>query len=203
MRAVIPEIPDDILNLRKRTGADRWDEMWEGVLHMPPAPNPDHQDLEGQLETWLRIHWARPNRSRVYHNVNVGMPPVPSENYRIPDLILLTPERRGIRRGDYFVGAPAVVIEIASPRDESRDKMPFYAQLGVPEVWIIDRDTRVPEIHLLKADGYSRHPGGADGWVQSPGTGIRLRAEPDDKLAIQMADDASTRGLLPEDDPFL
>jgi hypothetical protein len=33
---------------------------------MPPAPNPDHQDLEGQLETWLRIHWARPNRSGVY-----------------------------------------------------------------------------------------------------------------------------------------
>ena len=51
MRAVMPEVPPDILAWRKRTGADMWDEMWEGVLHMAPMPNREHQDLEGAMET--------------------------------------------------------------------------------------------------------------------------------------------------------
>jgi len=37
MKAVIAEVPEDILQQRKRTGADRWDEVWEGVLHMAPC----------------------------------------------------------------------------------------------------------------------------------------------------------------------
>ena len=50
----------------------------------------------------------------------------------------------------YFEGAPTVVVEIRSPGDETMEKLPFYAKLGVPEVWIIDRDTRQPELYLLK-----------------------------------------------------
>jgi hypothetical protein len=46
MKAVMSEVPADLLAWRKRTGADRWDEMWEGVLHMPPMPNLEHQELE-------------------------------------------------------------------------------------------------------------------------------------------------------------
>lgn len=57
MRAVMPEVSPAILAWRKRTGADRWDEMWEGVLHMAPLPNREHQDLEGAMETYLRLHY--------------------------------------------------------------------------------------------------------------------------------------------------
>ena len=70
MRAVIPEVPPDILAWRKRTGADMWDEMWEGVLHMAPIPNRAHQDLEWAMETYLRLRWARPQGTRVYHNIS-------------------------------------------------------------------------------------------------------------------------------------
>lgn len=201
MRAVIPEVSEEVLAWRKHTGADRWDEMWEGVLHMPPAPNPEHQDFEWQLETWLRHHFARPSRSRVYHNVNVAAPDGWPHNYRIPDLILLTRERFGIRRREYFEGGPDVVVEIRSPGDETREKMSFYAHIGVPEVWIIDRDTRTPEIHRLTAGEDQQEPAATDGWMRSPGTGIWLRAEQDEKLAIQMGDDAATRSVLPEDEP--
>src|SRR5262245_5911463 len=74
MKAVMSEVPADILAWRKRTGADRWDEMWEGVLHMPPMPNREHQELEGAMETYLRLHWARPRKAKVYHNINVASP---------------------------------------------------------------------------------------------------------------------------------
>ena len=32
MKAVIQEVPEYLRQQRKTTGADRWDEMWEGVL---------------------------------------------------------------------------------------------------------------------------------------------------------------------------
>jgi hypothetical protein len=42
-------------------------------------------------------------------------------------------------------------IEIKSPRDESREKMPFYAQLGVPEAWRYDGKTI--RVYQLGSDG--------------------------------------------------
>ena len=58
MKAVMPVALPDVMAWRKQIGADRWDEMWDGVLHMPPPPILDHQDLEGTLETYLRLRWA-------------------------------------------------------------------------------------------------------------------------------------------------
>ena len=78
------------------------------------------------------------------------------------------------------------------------EKMPFYAKLGVPERWIIDRDTRAPELYVLReAEDDRQSPGAAD-WSESPATGIRLRAEPGDKLAIQLGGEQPTRQLLRE-----
>src|SRR6185437_14158117 len=150
MKAVMPSILPDIQAMRQRSGADRWDEMWEGVLHMPPMPNRNHQDLEGSLESYLRFYWAPPRQAKVYHQINLAAIGGWSNNYRIPDLVLLSPERFAIDRNEFFEGAPDVVVEIHSPGDETYEKMPFYRDLGVPEVWIIHRDSREPEIHVLK-----------------------------------------------------
>ena len=199
MKAVMPEVPPHILEWRRRTGAERWDEMWEGVLHMPPMPNREHQDLEGALETWLRMYWARPRGNKVYHQINLASVGGWPNDYRIPDLVLLTPERFDIDRNEYFEGPPEVVVEIRSPGDETVEKMPFYARLGVPEVWIIDRDSKIPEVHVLRGTDYEKRVPADDGWVQSAATGIQLRGEAAEKLAIQITRDPNTRRLLPED----
>jgi Uma2 family endonuclease len=68
------------------------------------------------------------------------------------------------------------VVEIRSPGDESYEKLEFYAQLGVPEVWIIDRDSKTPEIYTLRAGNYIRQAADAEGWLLSTVTGIELRA---------------------------
>ncbi len=197
MKAVMPQIPQHILEERARTGAERWDEVWEGVLHMPPMPNRDHQELTGALFSWLRSCWALPLGNRVYLPINVASLGGWPNDYRIPDLVLLTPDRFDIDHNEYFEGAPTVAIEIRSPGDETIEKMPFYAKLGVPELWIIDRDTKVPELYLLREGHYQQQAAGSDGWLKSAATGIRLRAEPDNKLALQLADDQSTQQLLP------
>ena len=197
MKVVIPEAPQHLLEWRARTGADRWDEMWEGVLHMPPAPNKSHQRLEGTMERWLWDYWAEPTNSEVDHQINVASVGGWPNDYRIPDLVLLTPDRSHIDHNEYYEGAPTVVVEIRSEGDETFEKLAFYAKIGVPEVWIVDRDTKAPEVHVLTEGEYATASADQDGWLHSPATGVRLRGE-NGKLGIQMADDEASRRLLPE-----
>ena len=186
MKAVMSRIPEHILEWRWRTGADQWDEMWEGVLHMAPSPNRNHQDIEGWLEAWLRRYWAEPNGCRVYHQINVAEPGTWPNNYRIPDLVLLTPARFDIDCNEYFDGGPDVVVEIHSEGDEAYEKLNFYAKVGVREVWIIDRDTKRPEVFELVGAYQARSPG-VDGWMMSMVAGVELRSTPDDLGNFQYA----------------
>ncbi len=197
MKAVMFSVPPEIVALRKRTGADRWDEMWEGILHMGPAPNLEHQGFRAALGDYLRHRWARPMRGTVYEEVNVATVGGWPDDYRIPDLALVTPRSAAAPRGEYLEGAPDVVIEIESPGDESREKLGFYAALGVPEVWIIHRDKKTPEVHVLTRGRYRKKSAGRDGWIASAVTGLELRPGKAGKLAIRLAGDDSTREDLP------
>jgi len=196
VRAVIADYPAELIEARRRKGIDRWDEMWEGVLHMPPMPNREHQDFRWVLETWIEMFWAAPRGNRVHGETNVASPGGWPNNYRIPDLVLLTPDRFSIDRNVYFEGAPTVVVEVHSPGDEAYEKLGFYAHLGVPEVWIIDRDTRAPEVYVLAEGDYRKQPARDDGWIESPATGVLLRHDPEDRLDIQVADEPASRRRL-------
>lgn len=166
MRAVVLEMPKHWLAERQNSDAARWDEMWEGVLHAAPGPSGEHQDVELDLAGYLKRRWARPIGGLVRAQVNLTRPEDEADwrsNYRIPDIVLLSPDRLAIDRDSYMAGAPLVCVEIRSPGDESYEKLPFYAALGVPEVWVIDRHTKRPEVFVLRGDRYE--PGVADaGW---------------------------------------
>ena len=202
MRGVMSVVPEHILQWRKQTGAYQRDEVWDGVLHMSPEPDREHQDFEGALETWLRLNWARPRGAKVYHRINIAPAGAGTgwiDNYRIPDLVLLSRERLSIDRRTHFEGGPEVVVEIRSPDDESEDKLPFYAQLGILEVWIIDRDSKQPELYILAGSGYLKQPPDADGWHRSAFAGVEFRAGRPGKFAIRLAADKSALEELPED----
>jgi len=199
MKAVMPVVLPDILSYRKRHGLDRYDEMWQGVLHMAPAPNFPHQDLEGELASWLRRRWGRPIRAKVIQQINLASIGGWPDDYRIPDIILLAPDRFHINRNEYFEGPPNLLIEIHSSGDETYEKLTWYAALGVPEVWVIHRDTEEPEIHLLRKDRYRKQRVLASGWLRSPGTGIELRRAKGNKLGIRLTGDDTTREDLPVD----
>jgi Uma2 family endonuclease len=197
MKAVMASVPTEILELRKRTGADRWDEMWQGVLHICPAIPLEHQDFEWEFETYLRLRWATARGARVYHNINVSPPGGWPDDYRIPDLSILTAECKAVNCGEYLEGPPDVVIEIESPKDETREKLGFYAALGVPEVWIVHRDEKTPEILVLSRGRYRKRAAGKEGWIHSEVTGIELRRSRRGKLAVRLRGDDSTREELP------
>jgi Uma2 family endonuclease len=177
VRAVIREMPKHWLEERRNSDASRWDEMWEGVLHMAPSPNLFHQDFAAELFVLLRERWAKPAAGKVYKDVNLTTVEDEREwtkNYRVPDLVLLSADRLHYRRVEYIAGPPLVCVEIRSPNDESYEKLPFYAGLGVPETWIIDRDTKKPEVFVLDAGEYRSRPADAEAWVRSDAVGLRM-----------------------------
>lgn len=198
MKGVLCDVPQSLLDERRRTGADRWDEMWDGVLHMTPSPSREHQDFQDELRTWIRNHWARPFGNRAHRDINLCLPGGWPTDYRIPDLMLLDPPRFEIDKNSYFEGASLVVIEVHSPGDETYEKLEFYAQLGVPEVWVIQRDTRKPELYELHEEGYVQITTDAAGWHNSRATGIRMKQRRPRKLLIQFAKDEDTEEVLPE-----
>ena len=92
-----------------------------------------------------------------------------------------------------------MAVEIHSEGDEAYEKLPFYAKLGVPEVWVIDKDTKFPEVYELRGKEYELVESGKDGWILSKATGLELRATGSGKLSIRLAGDDSTREELPEE----
>jgi len=113
-------------------------------------------------------------------------------------LVLLDAARQAFEKDVYIVGPP-LVVEIRSPGDESYEKLPFHAGLGVPEVWIIHRDTKVPEIRVMNEDGeYELLPPDPAGWHISPSTGLQMRATPTRKLRVRAGSDDGTATELPD-----
>jgi len=166
---------------------------------MNPAPSRLHQEIEKLLLIWLETNWARPGGNRVYHQINVSMPGRWPTDFRIPDVVLLKPERFHVDRDEYFAGPPNVVIEIRNPDDETYDKLSFYAALGVDEVWIINRDSRSIEIHALNDHTYQQQRPAEDGWLRSHVTDIELCTTDAAQLEIRRAADPDTHDLIPRE----
>ena len=164
---------------------------------MGPTPNRRHQELEFVLESWLRTFWALQSGGKVYHQINLAAIGGWTSNYRVPDLVLLTPERFGIDHNEYFEGAPSAVVEIHSPGDETYEKLKFYAQLGVPEVWIFDRDTRQPALYQLVRSEYQPLAGDSDGWLTSA-HGVQFRAQSPGTLLVRLTHRGDSQTVLAE-----
>ncbi|HWL43176.1 MAG TPA: Uma2 family endonuclease [Ilumatobacter sp.] len=130
-----------IIESRRRTGADRFDEVWEGVYHMNSAPRNYHQLTVIELS---RALYAPAKRAGlvVLDGVNIGVP----DDFRIPDLVLLADVADVV----WNPTAP-IVVEVLSPGDDTPKKLPFYVTRGVSEALVVDPDART--VQWLRNDG--------------------------------------------------
>ncbi|HEV3093096.1 MAG TPA: Uma2 family endonuclease [Solirubrobacteraceae bacterium] len=150
MRTLLPDPPpadfQALLERRRQWGADTHDEVWEGVLHMAPAPHDRHADAQAQIIVLLDGP-ARRAQLRPRGELNIGA----RENFRVPDAALLRPGSGGV-----YLPTAALVVEVVSPGDETWQKLPFYAAHSVDELLIVDPDTR--EVHWLGLSDGDYHP---------------------------------------------
>jgi Uma2 family endonuclease len=138
----LPVEIDALLERRRELGLDSADEMWEGVLHVNPAPHGRHSRILQQLAVLLDGPARAAGLLPAMGDFNVGE----RGDYRVPDGGLHRPGPDLL----YYPTA-ALVVEIVSPRDETWKKLPFYAAHDVEELLIVDPKQR--EIHWLALHG--------------------------------------------------
>ena len=136
---------DELLERRSRSGLDRLDEVWEGVLHMMPTPSGAHMDVQQQLAVLLDAPARAAGLFPRIGGVNIG----DAEDYRVPDGVLQRERRSGV-----WHPTAALVVEILSPGDQTLDKLPFYAAHHVDELLIVDPQQRSVDWLALKAGEY-------------------------------------------------
>jgi Uma2 family endonuclease len=176
MRAVVVHVRDEELAERRTKGLDRWDEMWEGVLHMTPAPSVEHQRILDAVIEFLRPRLRESGRGSLFSGINVFRDAGGVTDYRIPDLTFIATGREHVLRDDGVRGeGPDAVLEIRSPEDETYDKLPFYAALGVREVIVCHRDTKAVEIFRLAGSQYVALQRDAQDRFTSDVLGVRFR----------------------------
>jgi Uma2 family endonuclease len=136
---------------RQASGGDLYDEVWDGVYIMPPLANDEHQQLASRLGAILHsvIDW--PGLGEIRVGVNISDREEDWEhNYRVPDVAVFLRGGRARNCGTHWCGGPDFTIEITSPYDATREKLPFYSQIGVRELLLIDRDPWSLELYRLQ-----------------------------------------------------
>lgn len=138
---------------RRAMGLDDRDEVWDGVYVMSPLADIEHQNLVGGLTTVLTVVIVWPGMGSVQPGTNVSDRDEDwVDNYRIPDVAVFLNGTTAIHLGTHWLGGPDFTVEVLSNQDRARQKLPFYASLGVREVLMVDRDSWALELYRL-ADG--------------------------------------------------
>lgn len=146
-----PVLEEEIRAQRELTGADRFDEVWEGVYIMAPLANDEHQGLQLQFCFILQATVGAVG-ALVRAGVNVSDRVVDwKQNYRCPDVVVFLPGTKARNCDTHWLGGPDFAIEIVSPLDKSREKIPFYEKVGVRELLIVDRDPWRIELLRLRS----------------------------------------------------
>lgn len=133
---------------RRVSGLDRLDEVWEGVLHMVPAPNYAHARLTQQLAEILGSLARDADLEAAMGEFNLGDS---IDDFRVPDGGLHRPGTSGV-----WLHTAALIVEIVSPGDETWQKLPFYAAHEVDEMLILDPEEHA--VHWLGLDGNEYRP---------------------------------------------
>jgi Uma2 family endonuclease len=161
-----PVLESRLRSEREASGADRYDEVWEGVYTMAPMPSDEHQQIVIGLASilqeivgWCGLAWVRPG-------INLSDREEDWEhNYRVPDVAVFLKTGSAENCGTHWRGPADFLIEITSPDDRTREKLPFYGRIGVVELLIVDRESWALELHRRQGEqlekiGRATLPGG-------------------------------------------
>jgi Uma2 family endonuclease len=158
---------DEYLNTTYRPDV----EYLDGVIEKRNLGEFDHGDLQAALGTLLRVRqqeWA----IRVVVETRVQVAPT---RFRVPDVCVLG---AGLERERIIRHAPLLCVEVLSPRDRlpaMRKRVQDFLDMGVPEVWIFDPETRTAT--LASNDPAIDRTEHASGILRLSGTPIEIDLE--------------------------
>jgi len=155
------EIPSShlkrVIRRRRITGADRFDEVWDGVYVMSPLADNVHQDLGGGIAAGIMVLLRGETVARVQPGANVSDQDEDwTKNYRCPDVLVFLAGNPAQDRDTHWLGGPDFAVEILSKGDRARKKFAFYARVGVRELLLVDRRPWRLELYRLAGGEYEQ-----------------------------------------------
>jgi Uma2 family endonuclease len=146
---------------------DTWAEWVDGEVIVFSPAHRQHQNVEGFLESVLRIFvetWGL--------GVVISAPfQMKMQRGREPDLLFVAREHLDRLQETYLNGPADLVIEIISTDSRLRDREEKFAEYergGVQEYWLIDPERERADFYVLDAEGYyQRQPVEAEGVYRS------------------------------------
>lgn len=130
-------------------------EVVNGVLYMAPSPSAEHQGAVLRIAHYLLTYIEFAGLGKVF------MAPFDVEldyqNIVQPDVLVILHEHLDRVTKSRIIGAPDLVVEVASPgtvRHDLTEKQDAYAHAGVPEYWIVNPDAQTVEVLVLSGSAY-------------------------------------------------
>ncbi|QBD83657.1 Uma2 family endonuclease [Ktedonosporobacter rubrisoli] len=130
-------------------------EVVSGVLYMAPSPSAEHQSIVGEIFAYLRSAIQATKRGRVFV---APFDVILADRHVVqPDVLVVLNEHRERITERCVLGAPDLVVEVASPatiRHDLHEKFVAYASAGVPEYWIVLPGSKTVELLVLEEGQY-------------------------------------------------
>lgn len=130
-------------------------EIMNGFLLMSPSPNGFHQDIILEIASYLRVH---------INLTGLGLVRIAPFDVELAPDVVVQPDVLVVLKAHFpriadnrLVGAPDLVVEVASPGTATYDrnhKYRAYARAGVQEYWIVDPEARTVEVLTLANQRY-------------------------------------------------
>lgn len=150
---------DEFLKLTE--GCDERYEYLDGEIYLLASPKVSHQRILSELHfifyNWFLGKKCRPifapfdiTLKRSAENINVVQ----------PDLMVICDLEENLNEQDYYLGVPALVVEVISESTRSKDfikKLDLYMSTGVREYWIINPLNREVSVYFFEASAISKN----------------------------------------------
>jgi prevent-host-death family protein len=150
---------EEFLELTK--SSDERYEYIDGEVYLLASPKVIHQKILGELYfifyNWFRGKKCRPlfapfdiTLRRNADNINVVQ----------PDMMVICDLEENLNEKDYYMGVPALVVEIISESTRGKDfikKLDLYMSTGVKEYWIVNPLNREVSIYLFEENNISKN----------------------------------------------
>jgi Uma2 family endonuclease len=134
---------------------NRFVELSEGELIMPPHPTNTHQRIV------LRLVLVFQSFVEARDVGTIRFAPLPVRLWpgkiREPDILFVSHEHAD-RIGEQFYGPPDLVVEVISPgtrRVDRGEKFLEYARAGISEYWLVDPEAQSIEVFVLQDGVYT------------------------------------------------
>jgi prevent-host-death family protein len=136
-------------------------EYIDGEIYLLASPKTVHQKILGRLHlifcNWFQGKKCQPmlapydiTLKRNQENINVVQ----------PDLMVICDLDENLNEKDYYMGVPALVVEIISESTRGKDlikKLDLYMSTGISEYWIINPINREVSVFLFEENNIAKN----------------------------------------------